>query len=57
MLSSLGVTTSQKWAFIGINHIVQSKWQEYTLDVCQRLFLISPDNINIPFRVYEPTVN
>ena len=56
-LSSLGVTTSQKWAFTGIDHIVQSPQRKYALDVRRRLFIVSHDNVNIPFRVYEPTVN
>ena len=56
-LSSLGVTTSQKWAFTGIDHIVQlAQWKD-SLDVRRRLFIVSRDNVNIPFRVYEPTVN
>ncbi|KAF9791033.1 hypothetical protein BJ322DRAFT_1000129 [Thelephora terrestris] len=54
-LSSLGVTTSQKWAFTGIDHLVQSAQQKYTLDVQTRLFILSHDNVNIPFRVYEPS--
>ena len=56
-LSSLGVTTSQKWAFAGIEHIMQSAQQKYTLDVHRRLFIVSHDNVNIPFRVYEPSIN
>ena len=56
-LSSLGVTTSQKWAFTGIGHIVESAQEEYVQDVRRRQFLITHDNVNIPFRVYEPTVN
>lgn len=56
-LSSLGVTTSQKWAFIGIDHMVRSAREEYALDVRRRLFILSHDNVNIPFRVYEPTVS
>jgi hypothetical protein len=56
-LSSLGVTASQKWAFTGIDHIVQSAQQKYALDVRRRRFIVSHDNLNIPFRVYEPTVN
>ena len=56
-LSSLVVTTSQKWVFTGIDHIVQSAQQKYTLDIRRRRFIISHDNVNIPFRVYESTVN
>lgn len=56
-LSSLGVTTSQKWAFAGIDHIVQSAQEKYVQDIRERRFIISHDNLNIPFRVYEPTVN
>jgi len=51
------VTTSQKWAFTGIDHIVRSARQEYVLDVRRRLFIVSHDNVNIPFRVYEPTTS
>jgi len=54
-LSSLGVTMSQKWAFIGIDYIVESAQQKYVQDVRTRLFIASHDNVNIPFRVYEPT--
>lgn len=56
-LSSLGVTTSQKWAFAGINDLVYSAQQEYTNDVRTRQFIISHDNVNIPFRVFEPSAN
>ena len=56
-LSSLGVTTSQMWAFTGIGHIVQSAQEKYVQDIRKRQFLITHDNMNIPFRVYEPTVN
>ena len=46
---------SQKWAFTGINYIVQSARQNYTLDIQGEHFIISHNNLNIPFRVYEPT--
>ena len=42
---------------MGIDHIVQSAQQNYTLDVQGEHFIISHDNLNIPFRVYEPTAN
>ena len=56
-LSSLGVTTSQMWAFTGIGHIVQSAQEKYVQDIRKRQFLVTHDNVNIPFRIYEPTVN
>ena len=49
------MTTSQKWAFTGIDHIVHSAQQTYTLDVRTRLFILWHDNVNIPFCVYEPS--
>lgn len=51
------MTTSQKWAFAGINDLVYSAQQEYTNDVRTRQFIISHDNVNIPFRVFEPSAN
>ena len=56
-LSSLGVTTSQQWVFMGIDRIVQSEQEKYSPDILRRRFLVTHDNVNIAFRVYEPTVN
>ena len=42
---------------MGIDRIVESEQEKYSLDILKRQFLVTHDNVNIVFRVYEPTVD
>lgn len=58
-LSGLGLTMSQKWAFAGINTLMECVNTElrHQIHTQKLLFYFSHDNVNIQLRIYDQRIN
>lgn len=56
-LHTFGITMSHRWIYNGIDCLAASSLSDMKIAVQEKPWILSHDNLNIPFRVFEQRIN